>query len=116
MFIKFCVFISLLVLCSPLQTTLLLEDGHIQEDLQTSTRGDQPYARFYGVPYAKPAVGTLRFKAPQPVDPWEGVFDNRISMKSACLQDAFSFEHASEDCLYLNVATPALENGDINEN
>ena len=117
MFIQLFVLLSLLVLCSPLQTTLILdvEDGQIQGDLQTSTRGDQPYAIFYGVPYAKPPVGTLRFKAPQPVDPWKGVFDNRISMKSACLQDAFSFEHASEDCLYLNVATPALENGDINQ-
>ena len=30
---------------------------------------------FLGVPYVKPPVGELRFRAPQPLDPWPGVRD-----------------------------------------
>ena len=90
--------------------------GKVQGDFETTTRGNTQYAIFYGIPYAKPPVGKLRFKAPEPAEPWNGVYDNRISMKSVCLQNAYFFEHASEDCLYLNVATPALNNSDIDGN
>uniref|UniRef100_A0A1B6CIS4 Carboxylesterase type B domain-containing protein n=1 Tax=Clastoptera arizonana TaxID=38151 RepID=A0A1B6CIS4_9HEMI len=34
-----------------------------------------PYYAFLGVPYAKPPIGDLRFKAPQPLEPWKGVRD-----------------------------------------
>ena len=30
---------------------------------------------FLGMPYAQPPVGALRFRAPQPVTPWEGIHD-----------------------------------------
>ena len=52
--------------------------GKVQGDYETSTREGTEYAIFYGIPYAKPPVGKLRFKAPEPVQPWEGVYDNRI--------------------------------------
>ena len=92
---------------------LEIEKGEVQGDFERSSRDNTQYAIFYGIPYAKPPVGKLRFKSPESVDPWEGVYDNRISMKSVCLQNAYFFEHASEDCLYLNVATPAVDNLDI---
>jgi len=100
-----------------IRAAIVLEttQGKVQGDFETSTRGSTQYAIFYGIPYAKPPVGKLRFKAPEPADPWEGVYDNRISMKSVCLQNAYFFEHASEDCLYLNVATPALDNPNVDE-
>src|SRR5437868_5546011 len=67
---------------------------------------------FKGVPFAAPPVGTLRWKAPQPVTPWTGVKDGS-KYGSACMQDPmfpslFSAPpQLSEDCLYLNVWTPA---------
>ena len=58
------------------QTILQTAEGKIRGNLETSRRGETPYAIFYGVPYAKPPIGNLRFKSPQPMDSWDGVFDN----------------------------------------
>ena len=72
---------------------------------------------YYGIPYAAPPVGELRWKAPQPAADWEGVRDcARASAKCPQLGVASPFfirefypceEEMSEDCLYLNVWTPA---------
>ena len=69
--------------------------------------------RFAGVPFADPPVGELRFAAPQPVTPWEGVLDatrngpiapQRSSRLAAAVDD---FEAAqSEDCLRLCITSP----------
>lgn len=40
---------------------------------------------FLGIPYAKPPLGKLRFRAPQPADSWEGV-KNVTSFANACPQ------------------------------
>jgi para-nitrobenzyl esterase len=64
---------------------------------------------FNGIPYAAPPVGALRWKAPQPVSPWEGVRD-AVNTSSACPQQANPEApdgSANEDCLYLNVTAPA---------
>jgi len=34
------------------------------------TVGDKEIRVFYGIPYARPPLGDLRFRRPQPVDPW----------------------------------------------
>jgi para-nitrobenzyl esterase len=75
---------------------------------------------FRGIPFAAPPVGDLRWRAPQPVVPWRGVRPaDRFG--NACIQpliagDAFMRQYSfaeppecglSEDCLYLNVWTPA---------
>src|SRR5438874_6294296 len=67
---------------------------------------------FRGVPFAAPPVGDLRWKAPQPVEDWTGV---RAATRFApqCMQRrvfndmVFRSNGVSEDCLYLNVWTPA---------
>ncbi len=73
---------------------------------------------FRGVPYAAPPVGALRFRAPQPVTPWDGVREAKafspISLQAPneMLESLLpsSSQPQSEDCLYLNVWTPALDN------
>jgi para-nitrobenzyl esterase len=70
-------------------------------------------AAFLGVPYALPPVGELRFQAPRPHPPWEGV--RRVTSCGApCAQTNPDLpawldpNPDSEDCLVLNVWTPAL--------
>jgi hypothetical protein len=82
----------------------------------TSGAGVQIYK---GIPYAKPPVGDLRWRAPQPVAPWSGT---RVAdhFSPICVQPdplgGHSFftrlffnpiEPRSEDCLYLNIWTTA---------
>ncbi|TCP57519.1 para-nitrobenzyl esterase [Tamaricihabitans halophyticus] len=61
---------------------------------------------FQNVPYAQPPVGELRWKPPQPVNPWQGVRD-ATKQGERCAQQPPGGEVAgSEDCLYLDVTTP----------
>ncbi|GAA1692731.1 carboxylesterase family protein [Kribbella yunnanensis] len=63
---------------------------------------------FDGIPYAAPPVGALRWKAPQPVQPWNGVRESTLG--NPCPQQANSEVpkgSSLEDCLYLNVTVPA---------
>jgi len=64
---------------------------------------------YLGIPYAAPPVGNLRWKPPQPVVPWSGIRKATQYSKTA-VQSAggpFDFFPQDEDCLYLNVITPA---------
>ncbi len=67
---------------------------------------------FKGIPYAAPPVGDLRWKAPQPAAHWAGV-KKATKFGAHCVQGniygdmAFRDGGPSEDCLYLNVWTPA---------
>ncbi len=97
------------------------------------TGPDYDVTIFKGIPYAAPPVGDLRWKAPQDAEPWEGtkVCD---TYGNAAVQPAYvagfaksnpeyaptwggfypdGFPENSEDCLYLNVFTPAVK-GDEN--
>ena len=47
--------------------------------------------RFLGIPYAAPPVGHLRFSAPQPVSPWEGVRDAGTQFAAKCPQNTVPF-------------------------
>lgn len=67
---------------------------------------------YKGIPYAAPPVGPLRWKAPQPVKPWTGVraatqFGARCMQGRIYSDMVFRDSGPSEDCLYLNVWTPA---------
>lgn len=67
---------------------------------------------FKGVPFAQPPIGNLRWKEPQPVQNWEGVrradnFGPRAMQRPVFSDMNFRSNGVSEDCLYLNVWTPA---------
>lgn len=76
---------------------------------------------FKGIPYAAPHIGNLRWREPQPPAAWEGVRD-ASEFSSSCIQnklfthvpngpwsEAFMVQNdVSEDCLFLNIWTPAI--------
>ncbi|KAM9302214.1 fatty acyl-CoA hydrolase precursor, medium chain-like [Gastrophryne carolinensis] len=74
---------------------------------------------FFGVPFAKPPVGPLRFKNPEAPEPWKSIRD-ASQFPPICVQppktlqdfalvfkSSFQIPPVSEDCLYLNVFTPS---------
>ena len=73
---------------------------------------------YYGIPYAAPPVGPLRWRPPQPAAPWKGVRDcarpsarcPQLGVGKGSFYEREFYpveEEMDEDCLYLNVWTPA---------
>lgn len=91
----------------PAQTTVTTTYGPI------SGITEEGALAFKGIPYAKPPVGELRWQAPQPPAPWSQTrmttdFSPKCPQKNfSPTQDSATTE-GEEDCLYLNVWTPAL--------
>ena len=87
--------------------------------LEGAFSDDKQSVIFKGVPYAAPPVGELRWKRPQPHAKWEGVrpaleFSAKapqadLSKMGLYGKEFYSDENLkqSEDCLYLNIWTPA---------
>lgn len=96
------------------QPTAVTREGVVQGRV-TASGGEF----FANIPYAKPPVGELRWKAPRPPEKRSGTWDgSRINVKCAQLAAFFSgttddsqLGHSigSEDCLYLNVWVPKAE-------
>ncbi|RVE72128.1 hypothetical protein OJAV_G00058620 [Oryzias javanicus] len=96
-----------------------LKNGRIRGDFATVRGTDRRVKQYLGVPYARPPVGPLRLAAPQSAEPWEGERDC-TRQPAMCIQDpelvvlvsqtmsmTSNPTEISEDCLYLNVYTPA---------
>ncbi|MDR2809936.1 MAG: carboxylesterase family protein [Tannerellaceae bacterium] len=116
LFITFVSFIS----CHPEQkSTIDVNRVKVNPGLLSGTTTDDGAVKiFMGIPFAAPPVGDLRWKAPQPVPAWDGVRQCVTPPPSAmqgkptpffCWSEEFLIpeEPISEDCLYLNVWTPA---------
>lgn len=87
----------------------------VEQGLLAGADGRGPDVRVYrGIPFAAPPVGDLRWKEPQPVASWTGV-RQATQFGDSCMQPPYpkdglygdSAPPFSEDCLYLNVWTPA---------
>ncbi|KAB0348119.1 hypothetical protein FD754_012976, partial [Muntiacus muntjak] len=101
----------------PVRTT---HTGKVQGSLVYVKNADVGVHTFLGIPFAKPPVGLLRFAPPEPPESWSGVKDV-TSQPAKCLQDVDGMKRMtdklrnvtlpstsmSEDCLYLNIHTPA---------
>jgi para-nitrobenzyl esterase len=98
---------SVLPLAAAIQEPVKVEGG-----LVSGTPGWAWGVREYrGIPFAAPPVGDLRWRPPQPVTAWKGVLA-ADHYSAACMQREPSpynpgLMNRSEDCLYLNVWTPA---------
>ncbi len=93
----------------PVQATI--SNGKIEGNYNTK----DDLQEYFGVPFAKPPVGNLRWKAPQPPDNWKGVLQTKKfgprPVQGIVFGDMDSrSDGLSEDCLYLNVWTPAKYN------
>ncbi len=77
-----------------------IEQGIVQGTIEDSLRV------FRGIPFAAPPVGDLRWKAPQPAPEWEGI-KMTTEFAPAAFQGGNPPSGKSEDCLYLNIWTPA---------
>ncbi len=114
-----CIILVIIVLvmssCDNQNPVLTIEGGRVT-GVETPTEGVIAYK---GIPFAAPPVGDLRWKGPQPVIPWEGVMV-ADSFGAAAMQvtwepnsfygrewQASGSVPFDEDCLYLNVWTPA---------
>jgi para-nitrobenzyl esterase len=101
--------------------SLLTIAAHASDGLQVQTdkgkvegslTGDQQVRAFKGIPYAAPPIGNLRWQPPQPAAKWSGVksakeFGFRCVQSSGYPDMSFHDPGPSEDCLTLNVWTPA---------
>nr|CAD7433819.1 unnamed protein product [Timema monikensis] len=87
------------------QVTVTIPQGTLRGASQTTVSGTI-YHRFLGIPYAKPPVGNLRFRSPQPPENWNGTRD-AVEFGSNCRQEGGIGE---EDCLFINIFTPQLPN------
>jgi para-nitrobenzyl esterase len=85
---------------APVRTESGLVQGVAEQDL----------AVYRGIPYAAPPVGDLRWRAPQPAPRWEGVRSAEAFGPDPYQGDGKG--NVSEDCLYLNLWTPARSPAD----
>ena len=88
------------------------EAGMVQGTMEGGTTA------FKGIPFAAPPLGDLRWRAPKPPVAWTGV-RQADKFSPACVQVPIVFRElgmdtveTSEDCLYLNVWTPAKSSKD----
>ncbi len=110
-------------LCPLLAAAQITDPLYLENGLLTGMSGSDPAVQVYkGIPYAAPPVGALRWHAPQPSSPWEGV-RKADTFAPGCIQhvagsrppwteELMHQDSISEDCLYLNVWTAANDAGE----
>ncbi|EDW81349.2 uncharacterized protein Dwil_GK11072 [Drosophila willistoni] len=78
--------------------------------IKRTTIYEDDYFSFEKLPYAKPPIGELRFKSPQPAGPWTGTLDcTQFDLKPVQKGLQTKVIEGVEDCLYLNVYSKKLK-------
>jgi para-nitrobenzyl esterase len=115
----FCIFIYSSGIAEQKANLIDVKSVEIQSGIISGkTTDDKKIKIFMGIPYAAPPIGQLRWKAPQPINSWKGIRKCVIAPPSAMQSKPVPFfcwskeflipeEPISEDCLYLNIWTPA---------
>ncbi len=93
--------------CAARGDVTMVDGGAIRGELSADGR----VAVWRGIPYAAPPVGELRWRPPQPVEPWDGVracteFGPACPQPPSPLAVTRDPGVQSEDCLYLNIYAP----------
>ncbi|WP_049034227.1 carboxylesterase family protein [Klebsiella aerogenes] len=102
--------ITLLALCIKSATASdLLVNTHAGKVLGIEKNGVKQWT---GIPYARPPVGKLRWRAPQPLFHWNSIFDARKAAQD-CIQATATGTKGVEDCLNLNIYRPAKESHNL---
>ncbi|GAB0087212.1 hypothetical protein DMENIID0001_014950 [Sergentomyia squamirostris] len=98
---------SLTVIGSPSRPEVCAKDGCIQGVVESGRL--KPYEAFYGIPFAEPPVGKLRFENPVSHSGWSGYW-NASYYRGDCFQKNYFIPgiplSGSEDCLHLNIYRP----------
>ncbi|XP_019764024.2 juvenile hormone esterase [Dendroctonus ponderosae] len=95
-------FLSVLQLAVSEDLLVPTSNGLIKGRVELTEFTNRTYFAFYGVRYAQPPVGSLRFQAPVPAEPWSDTYDATYE-KNYCFQVTTDSEGENEDCLFLNV-------------
>lgn len=85
----------------------------IETGLVSGTMLSNGVKAYFGIPFAAPPIRQYRWRAPQPVKPWRGIY-TADKMPAECVQALrnnnidhyFTDEDSAEDCLYLNIWEP----------
>ncbi|HEV8181137.1 MAG TPA: carboxylesterase family protein, partial [Candidatus Angelobacter sp.] len=112
---------AIILLFSSAAFAAITDPVRVEQGLLAGISSSSADMRVYrGIPFAAPPVGDLRWKAPQPAAKWQGLLQ-AAEFSNACWQTPYPAAAAiyqaklpplSEDCLYLNIWTPAKSSKD----
>ncbi|GJQ76636.1 hypothetical protein Trydic_g15496 [Trypoxylus dichotomus] len=86
-----------------------VNEGLLRGKVSVNYRNGQFYS-FFGIPYALPPLGKLRFQPPQPPSKWNGIRDARFELEGCISRNTFTQEiEGNEDCLFLNVFSSMVD-------
>ncbi|XP_063053755.1 carboxylesterase 5A-like [Engraulis encrasicolus] len=96
-----------------------VKNGTLRGASMSVKGSDKLVQQYLGIPFARPPLGNLRFAPPEPAESWEGERDatqqpnvclqvrEDLSKMSSFMGIEYTVPAVSEDCLYLNIYTPA---------
>lgn len=123
--LRFCTFAKYRMFSDTASPIVTIKTGKLKGRTAVDENGST-YLSFQGIPYAKPPLGSLRFKvniyrknkeqnvkivfkAPQPAEQWDGIKDATKQGKGCYARNFLGNGFVgAEDCLFLNVYSPSV--------